>query len=160
GDNRGLINGGMSGQSLLNLEGRNIFPTADDDVLLAVHDEDVAVIRPNGHVAGMEPSATQGFRRGFRLPPVAFHHTVSAGDDFADGGSVAWNIVIVGVHDADFHSGNGVASGGLPDIAALALPAEARLHGSESESGRSFREAVAGIASAVQHLLHLTDQGG
>src|SRR5271170_4360350 len=81
-DHSGFVNAGVRRQHLLYVERRNVFSTAHDNVLLAIHDQDVPVLRDHCHVSSVKPSAAQSLGRGFRLLPVPSHHPVTAGNDF------------------------------------------------------------------------------
>ena len=106
----------MRCQNFLDVERRNIFSAAHDDVFLAVDDADVSVLLDHGHVAGVKPAAPQGFRSGFGLAPVASHDAVTAGDDFSHGDAVARDIVVCVIDDAQFGAGVGVAGHGLDHL--------------------------------------------
>src|SRR5271156_1798866 len=112
-----------------------------------------------GHVAGVKPTAAQNVGGGFGLAPVAFHNAVTASDDFADGLAVSGDVIIVGIDDAHFDTGNGIAGHGLPGVTLLTFPTHAELHGRDGESGRSFGEPVAGETFAVKSFFDFANQG-
>src|ERR1051326_1642867 len=107
-DDCDFIDAGMGKHRLFHFERRNIFSAAHDDVLLAVHDQDVALFVHGGHIAGVEPAAAHNFGGSLRLFPVAIHDTVTAGHDFADGLAVAGTVIPIGVDHANFDARNSV----------------------------------------------------
>ena len=60
GDDGALQHGGVAGDRLLDLDGRDVLAAGDDDVLLAVAQLDVAVGCQHAEVAGVEPAAAEG----------------------------------------------------------------------------------------------------
>ena len=68
GDHRAFQHRGMRGDGALHFDGRNILAAADDDVLLAVHDLDVALFVPHGHVAGVQPAVRSSRPRWLAAP--------------------------------------------------------------------------------------------
>jgi hypothetical protein len=71
-------------QDLLDLARVDVVAAADDQVLLAVDDEQVAVVVAVGEVAGVEPAALERLRGLLGLVVVALHDVVAADDDLAD----------------------------------------------------------------------------
>src|SRR5208337_2989397 len=57
GDHCGFENSGVRGQHLFDVERRDVFTAAHDNVLLPIDDSDVSVRRDHCHVAGAKPSA-------------------------------------------------------------------------------------------------------
>src|SRR5215210_2852925 len=83
-DHRHLGHRGVLVEHLLDLARVDVVAAADDQVLLAVDDEEVAVLVHAGHVAGVEPAAAHAVLRGLGPAPVALHDVVAADDDLAD----------------------------------------------------------------------------
>ncbi len=108
GDRRVLVEG------LLDLPRVDVVATADDHLLLAVDDEEVAVLIDPRHVAGEQPAVPHHLRGRVRAIPVALHHGVAPDRDLADlsGGQVVAVVV------DDLHLD---ASDGGPDRARLSL---------------------------------------
>ena len=72
-------------EDLLDLARVHVVAAADDQVLLAIDDEEVPVLVGLGDVAGLEPPlAVDRLGRRVRSVPVALHHVVSADHDLAD----------------------------------------------------------------------------
>ena len=83
-DDRRLAHAGMLVEHLLDLARVDVVAAADDHVLLAVDDVEVAVVVDAPDVAGAEPAV--GVDRGRRrvgTAPVALHHVVPADGDLA-----------------------------------------------------------------------------
>src|ERR1022692_2891465 len=78
GDRRVLV------QDLLDLARVDVVAAANDQLLLAVHDEEVAVLVHPGEVTRAEPAVRDRLGRRLGLPPVALHHVVPADRDLAD----------------------------------------------------------------------------
>src|SRR3954464_4765022 len=64
-------------EDLLDLARGHVVAAADDQVLLAVDDEEVTVLVDTGHVAGVEPAAAHGLLGRVRALPVAPHDIVA-----------------------------------------------------------------------------------
>ena len=64
-------------QNVLYLDGGNVFPARNDDVLLSVSDLNVSVGVKDGDVAGVEPSPEEGFRCACRVLQVPLHHGIA-----------------------------------------------------------------------------------
>ena len=85
GDDRGLADGLVLVEDLLDLARVHVVAAADDQLLLAVDDEEVAVLVDLGHVAGLEPAVlVDGLLRLLLALPVALHHVVALDGDLAD----------------------------------------------------------------------------
>src|SRR4051812_47432316 len=78
GDRRVLV------QDLLDLARIDVVAAADDHVLLAVDDEEVAILVELRHVAGVEPAPAHDLLRRVGPAPVALHDVVAADADLAD----------------------------------------------------------------------------
>src|SRR5215510_11732975 len=76
--------------TLFDLARIDVEPAAYDQVLLPVHDVEVAILVDLGQVACAEPAVLNRFGGGAWLAPVALHHVVASDDNFADlaGGQV------------------------------------------------------------------------
>ena len=159
-NHRGLQHRGMREDGLFEFERGDILAAADDDVFLAVDHQQVAVFVERGHVSGVEPAAAQSFGGGLRLPPVTLHHAVAARDDFADGLAIVRHVLIVGVHDAHFHAGNGESGHRLARVALLAFPLQPGFHPRNRKRRGCFGQAVTRKAFAAELFFHLANQGG
>ena len=97
----------MAQQHLLDLARIDVHAAADDQVLGAVLQREVAVRVEAADVAGVQPAAAQRLGGGLGLVPVAGHHHVAPDQDLADlaGGELA----VVVVDDADLDAGAGDA---------------------------------------------------
>src|ERR1700676_3485827 len=95
----------MSKDGFLELKGGDILSAADDDVFLAINNEQVAFFVERGHVSGVEPATAQRFGGSVWLAPVTLHNAIARRDDFADGLPIARDVVIVSVHYANLHAG-------------------------------------------------------
>src|SRR3954447_18160397 len=80
----GLGHRGMLVEDLLDLARVDVVAAADDQLLLAVDDEEVAVLVDLGHVATVEPAVLDRVLGGVGLVPVALHDVVALDDDLAD----------------------------------------------------------------------------
>src|SRR5579872_7486103 len=82
-DHGGLGDRGMLVEHLLDLARVDVVAAADDQVLLAVHDVEVAVLVDPGQVAGVEPAVADRLGGGLGPLPVALHDVRPADDDLA-----------------------------------------------------------------------------
>ncbi len=112
----------MSKDGFLEFKGGDILSAADDDVFLAINNEQVAFFVERGHVSGVEPATAQRFGGSVWLAPVTLHNAITPRDDFADGLPIARHVVIVSVHYANLHAGKRIPGHGLTHIALLAIP--------------------------------------
>src|SRR5215831_3044695 len=113
---RAFEDGRVLGDGLLDLDGRDVLPTRDDDVLLAVAELDVAVGVPDADVSRVEPPAPERLGRGVGLLEVALHDVVAAHDDLAQRLAVLTHVSHLRVNDPDEirnHVGLSLASGSL-----------------------------------------------
>src|SRR5207248_9771083 len=62
----------------------DVTAAADDHIFRAVTQRQEPVRVHAAEIAGMEPAATQCFRIGRRVLPIAVHHAVTFGDYFPD----------------------------------------------------------------------------
>src|SRR2546425_922604 len=99
GDHRALEDGGVPGDRLLDLDGRDVLAARDDDVLLPVAQLDVAVGMPDADVARVEPAAAEGLGGGVGLLEVTLHDVVPAHDDLAQRLAVLADVAHVAAHD-------------------------------------------------------------
>ena len=83
-DHGDLGDGVVLVERLLDLARVDVVAAADDQVLLAVDDEEVAVLVLLGHVAGEEPAVGDGLLGLLLLAPVALHHVLAPDRDLAD----------------------------------------------------------------------------
>src|SRR5580692_9069332 len=82
-DHGGLGDRGMLVEHLLDLPRVDVVAAPDDQVLLAVHDVEVAVLVDPGQVTGVEPAVADRLSGGLGAIPVALHHVRPADDDLA-----------------------------------------------------------------------------
>src|SRR5262249_11625665 len=83
-DHSGCGDGRVRVQLLLDLTRIDVEATADDQLLLAVHDEEIAVVIDIAHVPSVEPATAHHLGRSLRLVEVALHHVVPADHDLPD----------------------------------------------------------------------------
>lgn len=83
-DHAGFPHGGVFVQSGLDLGAVDVEATRDDHVLLAVDEEEIAVLPHPGQVSGVHPAVPEGLRGQFRLLPVLLYAVRAAHDDLAD----------------------------------------------------------------------------
>src|SRR3954464_12781826 len=141
-DHGGLGHGGVLVEDLLDLARVDVVAAADDHVLLAVDDEEVAVLVDAGHVARVEPAVAQDLLRGVVAVPVALHEVVAADRDLAD--LALAHLVAVLVDDLHLD-----ALDRRPDGARLALLVGVV----EGRDRRGLRQAVALEDLAPERLL-------
>ena len=84
----------------------DVFAAADDDVLEAVADFEVAVRMHDGGVAAVEPAVANGLGGVLRIAVVARHHDVAANDDFAEGLAVAGDVASEVIDDPEVAGGD------------------------------------------------------
>src|SRR3569623_667194 len=83
-DHRGLANAGVSEQHVLDLSWIDVVPGADDQLLLAIHEEQVAVLIQVADVPAEQPSvAVEHGARGLLVAPIPPHHARAADGDLA-----------------------------------------------------------------------------
>jgi hypothetical protein len=75
---------GVLREHLLDLAGVHVVAVADDHVLRAVDDGEVAVVVLGAEVAGAEPAVDDGRGRVVGTVQVAVHQVVAADDELAD----------------------------------------------------------------------------
>ena len=136
GDHGGLQDVGVGGQHFLHLDGGDVLPAADDDVLAPVGELDVTIRVDHREVAGVEPAAAEGVLGGLVVIEVTGHDGVGTHQDLAGRRAVGGHRPGLLVSDQD------VAHRDRRD----ALPAEAL--------GQLLRRQVRPA------LLVLADQGG
>src|SRR5579883_3240997 len=74
GDDSGVGDRGMFFERAFDLEGANAVAGADDDIVGASHEPEVAVLVLVGAIAGDVPVAANAGVGGFRIAPVLFEH--------------------------------------------------------------------------------------
>src|SRR6266849_7777196 len=99
----------MSKDGFLEFKGGDILAAADDDIFLAINNEQVTFLVERGHVSGVEPASSQGLGGSVGLAPVTLHDTIAPRDDFAHRLPIARHVVIVGIHYAYLHAGKRIA---------------------------------------------------
>ena len=151
----------MRGDRFLHFDRRNVFATADDDVLLAVHDVDIAFSIPDRHVARVEPVIRHHRAGGFRLPVIAVHHVIAEDHDFSDRIHIARHIAHLRIDDAHFHARNRPSRHRLMSVAVdFVLISDGALLASRSGDGRSLRQAIPGQAFAMECSFDFLEQFG
>src|SRR5260370_14212458 len=112
----------MRKDGFLEFKGGDILSAADDDVFLAINNEQVASFVERGHVSGVEPATAHRFGGSVRLAPVTFHNPITPRDDFTDGLPIARHVVIVSVHYANLRAGKRIPGHGLAHLPLLVIP--------------------------------------
>ncbi|MOA09814.1 hypothetical protein D3C78_1296680 [compost metagenome] len=82
-DHRASSDSRVTGDGTFHFAGINVFPAADDHVLEAIDNVEIARIIHVGAIAGVHPAAAQGLGSFFRLVPVAEHNVRPAHHHFA-----------------------------------------------------------------------------
>ena len=134
-------------EHLLDLARIDVVTAADDHVLLAVDDEEVAVLVDLAHVAGVQPAVADRLGGRVLALPVALHHVVAPDHDLAD---LALRDLVAVVVD-DLHLD---ALDRSPDRAGLALAVGVVERGDR----RGLREAVALEDLASERVLESAHQ--
>ena len=123
GDDRDLGDAGHAHQQLLDLRRAHVLAAADDDVLLAIGDREVAVGVEHADVAGHEPTVGRERLRGQRRVGVADEAVGAAAPDLAR--LAGRHVVAVVVDEADLDAGQRRAVG-VEALLARRLRAAAR----------------------------------
>ena len=136
-------------------------PPADDDVLRAVLDQDVAGLVERRHVAGPEPAVADGRRGRVRVAVVAGHDAVAADDDLADPLAVRPHIAPLAVDHPELDARDRPAGERLPLVAPLGRLGvrhdRARL--GERQDRRRLRQAIADDRLDAELLLERLHEG-
>ena len=98
-DDRGVGDRGMLDEAVLDLDAVDVLAAADDHVLLAVGDEEEAVVVDVADVAGVQPAVAHGVRGRLGLVPVAGHDERAVHRHLA--GLTGRHLVAVGVADLE-----------------------------------------------------------
>src|SRR5215469_2723784 len=106
----------------------------------------------------MQPAISKHLCGSLRLIPISHHHAIAASDNLADSMSVVRYIVSVRIDNAQFASGNGIASHCLTAVALFALPVASCFGKSNRERGRCFCESISCIAGAAQIFFYFLNQ--
>src|ERR1041385_254243 len=93
-----LLHGRVSQKRAFNLNRRDVFTAAYDDVSQAVANFDVTIRMHNGGITGVKPSAVHSSLRRFGVVVVAGHDHVTAGNDLTLSNPVVRHIVTFGVY--------------------------------------------------------------
>jgi hypothetical protein len=144
------------------LDRGDVLAAADDHVLQAVADLDVAVGMDDGGVAGVEPSAAQGLGGGFGIVEVALHHDVPAHHDLAQGLPVGRHLDPVVVVDGQLAGGDELDALARLDRRAV-REGQARVFGprlADRDEGRGLGQAVHLGDRPAQLALDALDGGG
>src|SRR5579872_824403 len=99
-ERRSLLDGGMTGQHILDLARVDVGTAADDRVMAPVEQTKLAASVDEADVAGAQEPVDESGRIRQIVSPVALHHDVSAHADLA--GLALWNLGAFRVEDADF----------------------------------------------------------
>src|SRR5215203_4118189 len=91
-------------QRVLDVAREDVEPAADDQILPAVDDVEVAVRVDIAEVSGVQPPVAHRLRRQRRVAPVALHHRRGAAADLAD--LARRDVLSVVTLDEDLDSGN------------------------------------------------------
>ena len=83
----------MAQQHSFDFDRRNIFAAADDHVLEAVANLDIAVRMHDRGIAAVKPSAAHRVGRCLRVVVIALHHDVAADADLTQRASVMRNLL-------------------------------------------------------------------
>ncbi len=117
-----LADGGVAQEDVLDLGGVGVEPAADEHVLDAVGDGEVAARIEHADVAGVEPAlVVEGGRGGVGVAVVALHQVVPPGDDLAR--FALGDLVVVRVDEADLDAGDGPASRLRDDLGGVGVAA-------------------------------------
>src|SRR5712691_6985484 len=100
-DDGRLGHGGMCVDDLLDLTRVDVEAASDDHLLLAIDDEEEAVLVDIAQVAGVEPAAFEGFDVGLGLVPVTLHDIVATNHDLTDVVLARGELLVVDVEDPD-----------------------------------------------------------
>ena len=117
-DDRGLGDGRVLEEAVLDLDRADVLAAGDDHVLLAVGDHDVRAVEVAA-VAGVEPAVDDRLGRLLGLLPVALEHVVGAGEHLA-------LVVDPDAHADGGHAGAAEALGPLGGRRARPTPRGAR----------------------------------
>ena len=141
----GGLNLRMADQKFLDLARVDVFAAADEHVLEAADDAAIALLVDGREIARMHPArGIDRLGRAFAIFPVAAHHAVAAGAQFA-GGSERYDVARR-VHDLDLDVRMDAADGRDPPLE--------RVVGARLERDRArFRHAVADGDLAHMHAL-------
>ncbi len=96
-DHRGLGHRRVLHHGVLDLDGGDVLAAADDDVLLAVAQLDVAVGVHHPEVTGVEPASLEGLGSRLFVVEVALHAIVAAHHHLTHGGGVVGDVVHLSV---------------------------------------------------------------
>ena len=141
-DHGDLDDVGVGVDDLLDLARVHVHAAAQDHVLLAVDDREVALVVHGREVAGAEPAVGDGLGGRLGLAPVALHHVVAADRDLAD--LADRHLVAVEVDALHLAAGDGDADG-----AGLALA----VGHVEARDGAGLGQAVALEDDAAELVL-------
>src|SRR6185436_7637297 len=104
-----LSDGWMRRDDLLHIARPDLEAAGFDEVLLAVHDEDVTILILVANVSGEEPAVPEHDRGFLRFIPIAFHDLRRAQQYLSDLASLEFVPAIIQIDDADFHIRQGDA---------------------------------------------------
>ena len=149
-DHGHVLDGGVSREEVLDLDGVDVLAAHDDDVLLAVDQPDETVIVHARHVAGEEPTIVQGLLGGLGIVVVAAHDAGALDPQLA--GLALRHLGTLGI-GADLAL---PAVAGHADGAHVIDVLEAQVH---AAGAGALGEAVVGIVFVMrEHLLPSADE--
>src|SRR5450631_2474381 len=96
----------MMQQRTFHLDGRDVFPTADDHILESIADLDVAIRVNDRGIARMEPSSGESCRRGAGVIVVAPHDAIASRNNLAECRAVSRHVIHVLVDHSKFARGD------------------------------------------------------
>ncbi len=82
-DDSGVLDFRMAVKGLLDLTRIDVFAAGNDDFLLAVDDEQKAVVVAPADIAGLQPAVVERIEGGGRIVPITAQQARRVGDDFA-----------------------------------------------------------------------------
>src|SRR5437660_3492332 len=149
GDDRALEHVGVAIHGRFDFDRRNVLAARNDDVLLSIDDEDVAVRIDRPDVAGVKPAVHDDVRRLFRLVPIAFHNRVAARANFSGGYAVVRQrpALLVEYLDRDARQRQ---AGGRAEHDRSRYALKARLERGDGQHRRRLRKAVAAHHRAMR----------
>ena len=104
-DDDRLVDGRMLGDDVLDLQRMEVLAAANDHVVGASGEVEIALFVPASEVSGAKPASGQRLRRAFRHLQVAVHGGVAPPGDLAD--LARLDITQVDVDESERHTGGG-----------------------------------------------------
>ncbi|VTR67498.1 conserved hypothetical protein [Desulfosarcina cetonica] len=152
----------MAVEDVFHLDGGDVFPAADDDVFLAVHDLDVVVRVHHRQITAVEPTTGKGRLGGLGVVVVAQHDVVAAHDDLPHGLAVPRHrlhgLRVDHIHVLGDDIGNPLAGLELgPLVIGKAVPLGLPL--AYAMGAEHLGQAI-GLGNVGADALHVADDGG